>query len=263
MSATQIPASPPAPRLRWWQRLGDEIAVHQAGVAPEVQIALVICPILCILQHYDGDVNFYNAHLASFFSKVALHEVFAHVYWFLASFVAYFAIPLIVLRVTKMMPVSETGLGLGDWRIGLPIAASLYLFMLGCLLVVARWPEFGQGYPLNRAALASPAHFALYETSYMAYFVAWEFFFRGFLTIGLHRRIGNLAIFVSTIPFAILHMGKPQAEAMGSVIAGIALGMLAIRTRSIWWGFFLHGAVALTLDVLIFAGYGRSPGIVS
>ena len=46
----------------------------------------------------------------------------------------------------------------------------------------------------------------------------------------------------------MVHFQKPLPETMGSIIAGLALGTLALRTSSIWGGALLHVAVALTMD---------------
>ena len=91
--------------------------------------------------------------------------------------------------------------------------------------------------------------FLIYEAFYALYFVGWEFFHRGFLTIGLSRAFGWYAILIVTIPFAILHVDKPMPEAYGAIIASVVLGWLAIRTRSSWYGFFVHASVAVTMDV--------------
>jgi uncharacterized protein len=48
----------------------------------------------------------------------------------------------------------------------------------------------------------------------------------------------------------MIHFHKPFPEAIGSIIGGFVLCWLALKTRSIWGGVFLHVAVALTLDVL-------------
>jgi membrane protease YdiL (CAAX protease family) len=42
-------------------------------------------------------------------------------------------------------------------------------------------------------------------------------------------------------------------EALGSLPVGIALGWLAVKTNSIWYGAFLHGSIALMFNALIFA----------
>jgi membrane protease YdiL (CAAX protease family) len=41
-----------------------------------------------------------------------------------------------------------------------------------------------------------------------------------------------------------------MAETFGAIIAGIVLGTLALRTKSIWGGVLIHVGVALTMDLL-------------
>jgi membrane protease YdiL (CAAX protease family) len=47
-----------------------------------------------------------------------------------------------------------------------------------------------------------------------------------------------------------MHLGKAELEALGSIAAGIALGVLALRTRSFWYGVLIHGVVAVWMDWL-------------
>ena len=69
--------------------------------------------------------------------------------------------------------------------------------------------------------------------------------------------MGSLAIFVMVVPYATVHFTKPFAECMGSIIAGIALGTIALRTRSIWGGAALHATVGLSMDLLALARTGK------
>ena len=43
-------------------------------------------------------------------------------------------------------------------------------------------------------------------------------------------------------------------ETFGAIGAGLILGTLAMRTRSIWGGVLIHVGVAMTMDVLALAG---------
>ena len=53
-----------------------------------------------------------------------------------------------------------------------------------------------------------------------------------------------------TLPYALIHIHKPFPESIGSIFAGIALGYLALKGRSIWPGVALHLFIAWTTDVL-------------
>ena len=55
-------------------------------------------------------------------------------------------------------------------------------------------PEFQAEYPLAGIAGRSLRLFLLWELCYLTYYVAWEFFFRGFWQIGLLRHLGVIGV---------------------------------------------------------------------
>jgi len=67
-----------------------------------------------------------------------------------------------------------------------------------------------------------------------------------------------MAVFATMLPFVVIHYGKPEPEVFGSIVAGVALGLLALRTRTFWYGAFIHIAAAMSMD--IFATWGRFGG---
>jgi uncharacterized protein len=77
-----------------------------------------------------------------------------------------------------------------------------------------------------------------------------EFFFRGFLVLGLKPSLGRYSILIALAPYCMIHYHKPTIEAFGAIGAGFVLGSLAWRTETIVYGWFLHYAVALTMDLL-------------
>jgi membrane protease YdiL (CAAX protease family) len=65
-----------------------------------------------------------------------------------------------------------------------------------------------------------------------------------------------MAIAVSTMISALIHssiagFGKPLAETFSAIPAGIAFGYVAYKTRSVWYGFYLHSLVGFSTDFLI------------
>ena len=57
-------------------------------------------------------------------------------------------------------------------------------------------------------------------------FIGVEVFFRGFLVLGLAPRMGVMAVYVSVIPYVMIHFAKPMLETLGAIVAAIALGHL-------------------------------------
>ena len=70
------------------------------------------------------------------------------------------------------------------------------------------------------------------------------------VSIGIKLTGRPLAVIVQCLPFALLHVGKPELESIGSILAGLYLGVLALRANSMLPCAILHIAAALTMDLL-------------
>jgi membrane protease YdiL (CAAX protease family) len=51
------------------------------------------------------------------------------------------------------------------------------------------------------------------------------------------------------LPYLMIHFPKPWLEATGAILFGMFLGVLALRSRSIWGGVFVHAGVAVSMDI--------------
>jgi hypothetical protein len=235
-------SSGPALRHAWLRELF-------ASIDPVAAAVCTIAAAAYTLSHFEGAASFFNEHFARQLHFGSFDSLAGDMYWLLASNLFFGALPLLALVVMRE-PLEAYGLGLGDKRFGLRLTALFLAVMLPAVFVIAHRPEFRGTYPLNQAAAQDPRHFIVWEILYVGYFVGWEFFHRGFLLFGLRRRIGNLAIFVAAVPFTLEHFSKPELEAWGSFVAAIALGILAVRARSFWYGALIHGGVALFMDLV-------------
>jgi membrane protease YdiL (CAAX protease family) len=177
-------------------------------------------------------------------------ELWSCAYWALSCFACYLLLPALVVRlVLKERPAAyglspRAALGHGG------VYLALYLAVLPLVVLASFGPGFQHTYPLYSQAGRSGFDFVVFELLYALQFLSLEFFFRGFLLHSLKRHLGAYAIFVMTVPYAMIHFAKPFPEAMGAVVAGVALGTLSLRTGSIWGGVLIHVAVALSMDVL-------------
>ncbi|HDR00492.1 MAG TPA: CPBP family intramembrane metalloprotease [candidate division WOR-3 bacterium] len=147
--------------------------------------------------------------------------------------------------------VRDFGLAAGRPGRWLADTAIAFAVLLPLLFWVSRRPEFLRIYPSFSVMRLDPAWFAAGLGVRFAYMFACEFLFRGLLLFGFERRAGPAAaIAASTLPFALMHFGKPGLEVYGSVLAGIVLGFIALRGRSFLPCWLLHFTAAATLDVL-------------
>lgn len=109
--------------------------------------------------------------------------------------------------------------------------------------------DFANHYPFYNMASRSWFDFIAWEIIYISQFIAVEFFFRGFIVNGLRIPFGSLSIAVMCLPYLMLHFPKLWLESTGAISFGLLLGILALRSKSIWGGVFVHVGIALMMDV--------------
>lgn len=230
---------------------------------PSAWIMTLGALLLVLFRKFGGSGYFENTLRPLKMKQAPYLSVYGDYYWFLACFVLLGLLP-VLLSLPRPVRPRAWGLGLGDWRFGFRWTAILCAVMVPVVGIASRFSTFWRYYPINgrlgrqaaRVLAGMPegvpetfwAHFIGYELLYGLYFVGWEYFFRGYMTFGLYARMGVNGILVANIPFALLHVGKPFPEALGSILAGIALGLFALRARSFWYCWALHAAVAWSMD---------------
>jgi membrane protease YdiL (CAAX protease family) len=237
--------------LEVWQRIDREAAEERArspGIDTRAPLALVLAALVLILEEYYGDRPTFAAWLAPRVpERWSLLGGFA--WWAAAKVLGYLLVPLAAIRIAGGR-ARDYGLGLGDTRRHLRIAGALFAAILPLLVGASFTSEFRAAYPLYRDQAQRVGDLVAWEAMYASSFVALEFFFRGFLVFALRRAMGMHAIFVAMVPYCMIHFQKPPAEAVGAIVAGIALGTLALATGSIWCGVLVHVAAAWTMDAL-------------
>lgn len=173
-------------------------------------------------------------------------------FWAGTQIFFYLVVPFVVVRLSGG---HRHDLG---WRITGTVEHArtyLVLFAIGAPFVIAAswFAEFQSRYPLFDVVPGQTGVWGDLSVWWMFYavqFVAIETFFRGFLVLGLADILGSTAVLVATVPYLMIHFVKPPLEAAASIVGGIVMGTLALRSRSIWWGVALHVAIAALMDVM-------------
>jgi membrane protease YdiL (CAAX protease family) len=260
------------PALWWffratWKQLDDDAAEWRANLKAigmsdlRPFVALALCAVILTLQEYYGGRTFFDQGIHPWLARMdALHpkaiklakydELYGFGWWAFARVFGYvipFPIWKICFREDSLldMGLRTRGFLQHAWIYGLFLAIVLPL-----LLVVSRQPDFGAYYPFYKQASRSWYDFLSWEAMYFAQFLGLEMFFRGFWLGALRRSFGSGAIFAMVVPYVMIHFGKPFLEVNGAIVAGIALGSLSMRTKSIYQGFLVHITVAALMDWL-------------
>jgi membrane protease YdiL (CAAX protease family) len=225
-------------------------------------VALVMCAAILTMQEYYGGGSYYGEAVRPLIVKFAAHfpktlryakyeELYGFGWWAFTRVVGYSVVPF---AVWKAVFPSDSLLDMGlrargffkhAWIYGLSLAIVVPL-----LLLVSRQPDFGTYYPFYRGSSRSWFDFLAWEAMYFAQFFALEMFFRGFWLGALRRSFGSGAIFAMAVPYCMIHFGKPYLEANGAIVAGIFLGSVSMKTKSIYQGFLVHITVAGLMDWL-------------
>jgi membrane protease YdiL (CAAX protease family) len=165
----------------------------------------------------------------------------------LSSLVFFCLVPLgIVVLVLREDP-RRYGLRLGNWKKGALFSIAGILLMAVVIVGLARLEEFSSYYKLSafeERDLQAMMEFALPLGVYM---FSWEFIFRGFMLFGLKDRFGSLAIWIQAIPFAIMHLGKPELETLSTIFGGAAFGYIDLKARSVFPSVVIHCAIYLMM----------------
>ncbi len=191
-------------------------------------------------------INIYPAY----FIENIYSDLFEFLYWFFADFTVYGIFTIIIVKMILRERLVEYGYSFGDIKTGIFYSCLFILIMLPLLWFASSLPDFVLKYPHLSIAKAKWEIFIYYEIGMMFYLYAWEFVFRGFLLFGLFPKFGYYSILIQMIPFVILHNGKPVLETFSAIVGGIALGILALKTRSFLYGFFVHFSIMFGIDLL-------------
>jgi membrane protease YdiL (CAAX protease family) len=272
-----------APIIVWffrgtWRTLEADALTLRQELAAEGRVdwrplvTLTLGAMILVMQEYYGHVSFFVQQIGPFIARVAhadrdpnvrshlglYSELYGRMWWGLTRVAGYLT-PYVVWRFAfPRDSLRDLGLRFAGFREHAWLYAFFVVVMVPILLLVSRQPDFGAYYPICSTAGRSWVEFGVWETVYVAQFVGLEMFFRGWW-IRTTRIFGTGAIFSMIVPYVMIHFGKPYLEACAALVAGVILGSLSIRTRSIWAGVSVHVTVAILMDVLSLDRKGQLP----
>lgn len=181
-------------------------------------------------------------------ANAQLHQL---IYWAAVVIFFYFVFPAGIILFVFKENLAEYGLQLKNAAEGYPLYLGMLAIMVPLVFYFSGSESFLDRYPFYNVARNESLfpNFLIWEIVYFLQFLALEFFFRGFILHGTKQRFGFYAIFVMVIPYCMIHFGKPMPETMAAIVAGVVLGFLSLKSKSIWLGVMIHCSVALTMDL--------------
>jgi Type II CAAX prenyl endopeptidase Rce1-like len=184
-------------------------------------------------------------------------------------------IPVTIIKLVWRQSLADYGLGLparGKRRLAVQTVLVLIPVFMPFFYFGAHDPGMKVVYPFFRGSFSSAGEFCLYELTYLPFFIAIEFVFRGFLLFGLagvrdmHLSgaeagepgplfFGKHALLIQMLAYTAWHLGKPMAELWTTPVWGLLVGALALNCRSIWPVVAVHWGLNVWLDAVIVYGW--------
>jgi membrane protease YdiL (CAAX protease family) len=188
-------------------------------------------------------------------------ELATYAWWTSWHIVGYVLIPALVIKYLFRDRLVNFGWRLNEtsqhWRAYVLLLSPILVF----IAIASFNREFLAHYPFYKQAGRSWFDFIAWELLYLTQFICLEFFFRGFILQALRPAVGANAVWIMCVPYLMIHFPKLWPEAFGAIAFGLFLGILAMRSRSIWGGFFVHAGVAVGMDVASLFQQGRIPKV--
>ncbi|HEX6384963.1 MAG TPA: CPBP family intramembrane glutamic endopeptidase [Anaerolineae bacterium] len=152
----------------------------------------------------------------------------------------YFILPVVVIVFLFRESPASYGFRLGNWRVGLLWTLGACVGMALILWFLARSPAMQQYYD-DRAPREV---WRLIIFNGLDLF-GWEFIWRGLMLFAFARAFGpGAAIFLQAVPFAFMHLGKPEVETLSTIFGGAGFGFVAWQSGSFLYPWLIHWFIA-------------------
>jgi membrane protease YdiL (CAAX protease family) len=162
-------------------------------------------------------------------------------------------LPLGILLALREDP-RHYGLGLGDRHRALVLGGLATTLTVPVIALIAGLPEIRAWYGPSMSTVPGVVFTNVLDL------VPSEFLLRGFLLFALLRAVGPFGVIIAVVPFAMIHIGKPDLEVLSTLGGGLVFGWLNWRTGSIWASALYHVAIQSTVIVAAAAWAGAAGG---
>ena len=233
--------------------INNEIQLLKNGSDKKFNLSIIFVTIILFLYCYFGSYSFFENTFN--INNLAYWKIIYHNFM---AFVLFFGLGLLYTKLIMKEKFKSFGLTTGRGKLGLIIIGLATIIVPIVALTTVFDPAMSSTYPLIDFNNHTTLEILFYFLSYIAYYIGWEYLFRGILLQGSKDKIGALgAILLTTMISALIHtsiagFGKPLLETMSAIPAGIIFGFVSYKTESINYSLYCHALVGILTDLFIF-----------
>ena len=191
--------------------------------------------------------------LAKQIQPAQLQYFLSRIFWLL-KFPAFLLLIFLVLRLRNTNILQYSGLNIRYVEFK-PFILAL-LILIPVILTVSFLPDFIDYYPKYRTSLAVVSSglpeflFVIpYEISYGINLFSIEIIYRGLFLFVMIAYLGKGSLYPMVGVYCLIHLGKPVLECISSIAGGYILGVIALYSKSILGGTFVHVGMAWFLEL--------------
>jgi len=234
-------------------QINKEIIDLKNNTDKKFNLTIIFTTIILFLYCYFGSFSFFEKTITienSQYWKIIYHNF--------SAFILFFILGIIYTKSIIKSKLKDFGLKIGNGKLGLIFIgiATLIVPLLALSTVVDI--EMSSTYPLINFTTSSWWQIGLYYLSYLAYYIGWEFLFRGIALHGTKDKSSVLgSILITTMISALIHtsiggFGKPMIETLSAIPAGLIFGYISYKTDSIYYSLYIHALIGFLTDLFIF-----------
>lgn len=220
----------------------------------KVNLTLLFTTITIFVYCYFGSFSFFEKT----FTNIENIHYWKIIYHNTMAFILFFVISIIFIKFILKDKTKFYNLQRGDYKFGLIIIGLATLLVPIIALTTTLDKGMTSTYPLINFNSCNWWQIILYFTSYILYYIGWEYLFRGLLLNVSKEKLGVLgAILLTTLVSAIIHtsigaLGKPMLETLSAIPAGLIFGYIAYKSNSIYYSLYTHALIGILTDLFIF-----------
>jgi membrane protease YdiL (CAAX protease family) len=160
--------------------------------------------------------------------------------------------PWLIVRFLLKENLNDFGISAGNLKRGVSLSVIFVLVFVFLNYFLVSKTGFRNQLQIYTPSLASFWIFLWFQlvVSLPSHF-SWEFFFRGFLHMGLEKKIGKYAVLFQALAQTLLYARSSWAVIFLIGSSALAAGLVARQSRSIYYSFVSMWIISVCLDIMV------------
>ncbi|OGI25078.1 MAG: hypothetical protein A3J76_02490 [Candidatus Moranbacteria bacterium RBG_13_45_13] len=164
----------------------------------------------------------------------------------------FFLFPWLIIRLLLKEDLKSFGLSWGNRKIGFTLSVVVTLLFVGANYLIISKPALR-----NQLQVSPDLAKGFWTFFWFIFFVSlplhffWEFFFRGFIQLGLEKKLAYSGIFLQALLQTSGYLKSPWLIIFLIFSSALAAGFVARQSRSIIYSFVSMWLISTSLDIMI------------